>query len=420
MKTRYLEFLSEGLIPRTFSTLLRAIIPFVIIFISSADQLGIYYLATSILFFLSSIIGVDLGFYYSREYLKDINSKTSTYNRFNKQFLRLNFLVFFISFIFYIFLSNNIPSFFFLIPNLITLEAASLELGKFYRNVGLVNYASSRELYRAIFFAGSIILSLYYFEEILTFYSLGIYMLGLIFLLNYEILKFGNLDVSLIKNFFPKISSLQNGFIKLFRISAPQFIQNQVNGFILVIERIFLTSLMGLSFQGLFSLLWSLVSVSSSILFFSFIARTLKNIISNLDFPKKETYREAKNLFYNITAIVFFISITVLFLKPILNWAFELDLKNSYFFIITAIFFSVISNSFISPVGPLFGSWERIWLANSYTLLILLPYLFLILFKEFFQNSIFVTLTTIIFCSSLQIFIRMHFFNKQTKLKNLK
>ncbi len=416
MKTKYLELVSLGLMPRTFSTALRAIIPFVIIFISSTDQLGIYYLVASILFFLSSIIGLDLGFYYSKEYLKDINFKISTYNRFTKQFIRLNFFVFIISFIFSFFFFNNLPSYFFLIPNLITLEAASLELGKFYRNVGFIKYASTREFYRAIFFAGSITFSLSYFKEILTFYSLSIYMFGLIILLIYEILKFGKLNGSLFKNFFPNIRTLQNGFLNLFKISAPQFIQNQVNGFILVIERIFLTSLMGLSFQGVFSLLWSLVSVSSSLLFFSFIARTLKNIISNLDFPKRETYLEAKNLFYNIAVIVFSISIIIIFFKPIVNWAFELDIKNSYVLIIFTIFFSVISNSYISPVGPLFGSWERIWLANFQTFLILFPYLFFIFFKEFFQNSIFVCLTTIIICSISQILIRMYFFNKQINL----
>ncbi len=412
-----LKDIDLALFLRIVATLIRTIIPISIIWLSSDENLGVYYLSISILTFGATLVGLDLGLFFSSKYVgEDQRGKIQVFNLFLKQGLRINFLAIILGLIgFFLFSFLSFPAFLILIPLLISIESLSLEFGKFYRNLGYILYASFRDLIRSIILAITIFFSLLFFDTILVFETLSLYILCLFSLIIFESLSFGIIRKIIISDFFvPKniLSSTKD----LFFISGPQFVQNQINNLIMVLERTFLSVALGLDIQGIYSFFWSFVSVVSSLFSFPYVAKNYQILISDIpNFSQIKTYRSVINLFFELFALVLLLTIICVISEPVIEYFFN-EFDYSFYILFVAVGLSVLANTYISAAGPIFGQIKFFWSSNILTSLIALPYFLIPMIYNSPLNielhfNLAMLLVTIV--SILELTLRISFFYKQ-------
>ena len=285
-KLNIIRMAFKGLNYRVLGTGIRFTVPLFIIAISTEYELGLYYLSLSVLLTASSFLGLEMGYFFSTKYLsKDITDKKDILNQLIINCTNISLLITLPIILVYAMLTEeNLPLYVFLIPLLFTLEACSFEIGRFFWNIGEVSQASFRDFIKSFFFIVAIYVSLLITDSILSFYSIVILIISNITIILYEISKWGDYK-KLFKNFFilKNNSIIEVGsFIRLL-ISAcgPQFIQNQVIGFTMLLEKIFITSLLGLSAQGIYSFIYSIMQTSAALFLMPSAAKTKQTIIAD-------------------------------------------------------------------------------------------------------------------------------------------
>ena len=412
-----LKDIDLALFLRIVATLIRTIIPISIIWLSSGENLGIYYLSISILTFGATLAGLDLGLFFSSKYIREnLKGKRRVFNLFLKQGLRINLIAIILGLVGLFILSYlPFPTFLILVPLLITAESLSLEFGKFYRNLGFVLYASFRDLIRSIILALTIFFSLLFFDTILVFETLCVYILCLFSLVIFESASFGIIKKIIVSDFFvPK--SILSSTKDLFLISGPQFVQNQINNLIMVLERTFLSVTLGLDIQGIYSFFWSFVSVISSLFSFPYIAKNYQSLIKDIpNFSQIKTYKSVIKLFFQLFALVLLLTIVCFVSEPVAKYFFN-QFSYSFYFLFAAVGLSVLANTYISASGPIFGQIKFFWFSNILTLLIALPYFCIPMIYnssleiELHFNSVMLLITIV---SILELILRIRFFYKQ-------
>lgn len=418
-KLNIIKMALKGLNYRLIGTGIRFTVPLYIIALSTEYELGLYYLSLSILLTASSFLGLEMGYFFSTKYLsKDIINKKDILNQLIINCTNISLLVTIpIVLVYAILAKAHLPLYIFLVPLLFTLEACSFELGRFFWNIGEVSQASFRDFIKSIFFIVAIYASLQITDSILSIYSVTILIISNICIIFYEILKWGDYK-KLFKNFFIlKNTSIIEvySFIRLL-ISAcgPQFVQNQVIGLTMLIEKIFITSLLGLSAQGIYSFIYSLMQTSAALFLMPSAAKTKQTIIADHPYfndPKiylaAIRYLPIVILFLSIFAVISFFAV------PILADIMEKSIDKNILIVIFAVFFSASSNAFMSSVAPLYshpGRWVR---ANIISILLMLPLLVVFIFNNMINLDLIYCVYFAITISAFgQAAARIYFFTK--------
>lgn len=418
-KLNIIRMALKGLNYRVLGTGIRFTVPLFIIAISTEYELGLYYLSLSVLLTASSFLGLEMGYFFSTKYLsKDITDKKDILNQLIINCTNISLLITLPIILVYAMLTEeNLPLYVFLIPLLFTLEACSFEIGRFFWNIGEVSQASFRDFIKSFFFIVAIYVSLLITDSILSFYSIVILIISNIVIILYEISKWGDYK-KLFKNFFIlKNNSIIEvvSFVRLL-ISAcgPQFIQNQVIGFTMLLEKIFITSLLGLSAQGIYSFIYSIMQTSAALFLMPSAAKTKQTIIEDHPYfndPKiylaAIRYLPIVILFLSIFAVISFFAV------PILADFMEKSFDKNILIVTFAVFFSASSNAFMSSVAPLYshpGRWVR---ANIISTLLMLPFLLVIIFYNMINLELIYCVYFAITISAVgQVAARIYFFTK--------
>jgi len=421
-KLNTLRLAIKGLNYRVIGTGIRFTVPLFIIAVSSEYELGLYYLSLSILLTASSFLGLEMGYFFSTRHLsKDNFEKKYILNFLIIRCMKISLLICFLILALYIFTNGvDIPPYIFLIPILFSLEACSYEMGRFFWNIGEVHQASFRDFIKSIFFIIAIYASLILSDSVLSVYSIAILILSNLCIIFYEVRKWGNFR-DLFSNFFVLKENWAYEWINFLKIllnaCGPQFVQNQVIGLTMLFEKVFITNLLGLSAQGIFSFIYSVMQTSAALFLMPSAAKTKQIIISdhpNFDDPK--IYLAAiRYLPVVILFMVIFATISY-FAIPILGAIMDKDIGTGIFIIVVAVFFSASCNAFMSSVAPLYshpGRWIR---ANIISLIMLLPLLFVTIFYEFINLDLVILCYVAIALSAIgQVAVRCIFFTKSFK-----
>lgn len=412
----------KGLNSRVSGAAIRFLIPLYIITFSSESELGIYYIAISALLSAATFLGFELGYYHSAEYLnKRAKTKKNVFSNFILQGIQGTFFITIISMPFIlggIFFSKfQLYSIF--IPILFATEALSFELGRFFWNIREIKHASFRDLIRSVALAIAFIGSLYLYDMILSFFSIIVLILVNFILIIYEVLRWGDKNY-ILKNIFifgsSPLEDVYNFLKKLLKTSGPQFLQNQIISLSILLEKLVITLLIGVAFQGVYSFIYSIIQISAYQVLSPHLARTKRIIISSQPyFLKKTTYESALKL-YPIT--LFFITLSGCVSYFILPFLFEVLNKNpiqSLFSIILVVIVSSSTNTYTSTVAPLYGQKRRWIKANLISIFIFIPFILgSFVYKYFYLDQILIVLGFIFLFSIAQTVIRLVYFKSMT------
>ena len=416
-KLNTLRLAIKGLNYRVIGTGIRFTVPLFIIAVSSENELGVYYLSLSILLTASSFLGLEMGYFFSTKYLsKNTSSKKNVLNILITKCIWIPFLISILIVTFYVFGAGvNIPLFVFLLPILFSLEACSYEIGRFFWNIGEIDQASYRDFIKSIFFIIAIYTSLIVTDSVLSAYSIIILILSNICIIFYEVRKWGNLN-DLRKNFFilkKDWLSKSVTFLKtLLNACGPQFVQNQVIGLTMLFEKIFITSLLGLSTQGVFSFVYSIMQTSAALFLMPSAAKTKQIIISDHPhFNNPKIYSAAINYLPIVVFFMIIFAIASYFAIPVLADIMDKDIDKGIFIIIVTVLFSASSNAFLSSVAPLYSHPGRWIKANIISLLMLLPLLLVAIFYNYINLDVVILSYSAIIISAVgQVAVRCIFF----------
>lgn len=415
----------NGLPYRTSGSAIRFLIPLFLIAFYDETQLGIYYLAMAFLMTSSSILGLDTGYLFSTKYLD--SQEENKKNIFNDFIVGISQIVFpitlILSFAIFIivFSPYSLPIFLILCPLLIFVEATSFEVGKLFWNTGNVKHASFRDFLKALFLFISIGISGFFYSEIFTGLTISLLIFFNVSLLVYEIYFWGNIKKIKIKNIFlfnKSISSIKLLINDLISTALPQYIQNQITSGLSLIEKVFITSLLGLAVQGSYSFIFSIISITTSLVIIPFIAYTRRIIISDHPyFTNPSIYLSALKISITTIIVTFCISLVGFFVIPYIQFSLNGSYIDNFLILIVAAFFSSVNNSYMATVSPLYGQWSNIIKATIYSLLLAFPYfLFLAMFDQETLPPVIYIFLMIILTSILQILIRIIFFVKSYRL----
>jgi O-antigen/teichoic acid export membrane protein len=416
-----------GINSRFFGTLLRFFIPILIMYLSTEEQLGIYYLSLSTLITFSSFFGLEFGFFYSKLYLNaEYRDRTSVFNEFIFKISCLLLPFILIACIIFVFFSLlNVSLFFYIfVTILIFFECISFEIGRFMWNIGEAHQASFRDFIKSIFLVIACASSLVMFQEILTTFTIIFLIAGNICIILFEIHRWGDVfkfkklkDSFILKNF------IRENYIflkKHLAISGPQFIQNQSIAFNMLIERLLITSTLGLATVGIYSFIYSVLQTGSSLFFMPNSAKTKEMIIKGQPmFKNPEIFSTAIQLIRIIFTYVFVCACSLYLIIPYLGNILDFNFGHNALLIIFVLIFATSSNSYMAGVSPLFSSPRDWYIPNIISFLVLLPYVLLIALSLFSIGfSEFVIFSIILFISLLQISIRVVRFKKSLSFLN--
>ncbi len=408
----------NGINFRSLSSAIRFSIPIGILFISNESQLGLYYLALSILLTGSTFLGIELGYFFSTKYLsKESKNLSLIFNELVSRSLLISITSCLIVFSIFIIFNQDLDLYFFFLPLLFAIEACSYEIGRFFWNIGEVKQASKRDFIKSIFFVIAVFSSIALTESVISIYSIGIIIASNILIISYEVKIWGSL-----KELFPQttkekffhISNFFDFIRSVVKTCGPQFIQNQVIGFTMLVEKLFITALIGLSAQGAYSFIYSIVQTSAALFLMPAAAKTKQIIISDHPhFNDPYIYRFAIKYLPTVILFISVFSFFAVIFVPILGEVLNKNIAENLIIVTFAVFFSSSANAFMSSVSPLYshkGRWVR---ANIYSSLMLIPFLLVFISSEFLNTYLeLIVFISIAISGILQVAIRLYHFQK--------
>lgn len=421
MNQRYIKKSVNGLDTRISGTALRFLIPLYIMAFSSESELGVFYLATALLTSSATFIGLEFGYYYSAIYLStEARQKAEVFNDFVIQGARIGLFVIIVGFLLvsaWLF-ASTIPIYLIFVPILFASEALSFEVGRFLWNIDEVKYASFRDFVKSIALVFAIVVSLYLFDTILSIFSIVTLTLVNFSLLLYEINRWGDLNSTINANFIVRLSPVNSAKIfirQLLVVSGPQFLQNQVISFSLLVEKIIITTVIGLGFQGIYSFAYSIVQTSASLFLSPHVAEIRRIIISDQPgFLNKSTYKSALRLYPTVIFFIVLFGIFGYFALPVLTGFLNKDPVEDILLIILVVIVSSSANTYTAAVSPLYGQQSRWLRANLVSIIILTPLILsLFVYKYVSMDNVVFVLTLIASSSIVQAIVRLSYFRKK-------
>jgi hypothetical protein len=407
----------NGLNTRISGTALRFLMPLYIMAFSSESELGMFYLATALLTSAATFIGLEFGYYYSAIYLStETEQKKDIFNNFVIQGARIGLLVIIVGFLsILVWLSiSTVPTYLILSPILFVSEALSFEVGRFFWNIDEVKHASFRDLIKSIALVFSIVGSLYLFDTILSLFSVITLIFVNFSLLLYEINRWGDLNSALNTSFIVRsspINAIKIFIKKLLAVSGPQFLQNQIISFSLLAEKVIITTVIGIGFQGVYSFAYSIVQTSASLFLSPHVAETRRIIISDQPkFLNKSTYRAALRLYPIVVVFMAIFGIFGYFALPILGELLNKDPVENILLIILVVIVSSSTNTYTAAVSALYGQRNRWVKANLVSIIILTPLILgSFIYKYVEMDGLIFVFVLIVFSSIMQIIVRLFF-----------
>tara|TARA_B100000795_G_scaffold261121_1_gene237597 strand:+ start:537 stop:1820 length:1284 start_codon:yes stop_codon:yes gene_type:complete len=405
-----------------FNLLLRAcgvgfrfLVPFTLLASGASEDLGLYYLATSIIGIVSIFGGMELGLFYSIEYKKNENLRDRTsLQQFFYVLCGFNILLVLISIVFWIFWYKHLPELFVLIIIALAVESVSYELGRLLWNLGEVEKVSKRDFLRPLLFAGSILISLFLFNKILTSVSLLIFIISNTSILIYESRKYLGIttsmhDISWVNNVV-KYQFLS----KLFKQVGPQFLQNQILAASVILERLLFTATVGLAFLGSYAFIFTIISVLSHLIFMPKMVKVREIIIADQSsLSNIEAYTESIKFLGPVILVTLVITGVMAFAGPLIENYFDKDLNFSPMILITMGATSAIY-AYNAAVSPLFSHKTRWLKANILTVFGLMPIVACIYFNEFLSDDPeMLALGAILISALTQLSFRLVFFKSR-------
>ena len=390
----------------------RFLIPISIIFLDKPDELGLYYLATSIMAGVSIFGGMELALFFSIKFKQKENIlKQEIVANFFWALCAFNlFLIFFVISSVALW-SKNLPELFFLIILALAVESVSYEVGRFFWNLGEVKKVSLRDFFRPLGFAISILVSLYLHDKILTLTSLIIFIVinSLIVFIEMKSYTFSG-------SFKRTIYWIRNLKIKIFlreflnRV-GPQFLQNQILAALLILERTIFTVVLGLAFLGSYAFVFSVISTISHLIYMPMILKVREIIIANqVSNSDKFPFEESVKLLWVVIFVTFIMCLLMAIIGQKLAISFGKELDFSPIVIIT-VGISSITYAFAAAVSPLFSHKNSWVLANTLTFISSFPMLIVLYDVSFFgENSKLIVLSSILTTAILQLIFRITFF----------
>ena len=394
--------------------------PLYIMAFSSESELGIFYLATALLTSAATFIGLEFGYYYSAIYLStEPEQKKDIFNSFVMQGMRVGLLVVIAGFLLILgWLSiSAVPTYLIFSPILFASEALSFEVGRFFWNIEEVKHASFRDLVRSVALVFSVVGSLYLFDTILSLFSVITLIFVNFSLLLYEINRWGDLNNTINTNFIVRsnpLNSIKLFIKKLFVVSGPQFLQNQVISFSLLVEKVIITTAIGVEVQGIYSFAYSIVQTSASLFLSPHIAETRRIIISDQPkFLNKSVYKAALRLYPIVIIFITLFGIFGYFALPILGELLNKNPVEDILLIILVVIISSSTNTYTAAVSPLYGQQNRWLRANLVSIILLIPLMLgFFVYKYIGVEEVVFVFTLIAFTSIVQTIIRLNFLKK--------
>ena len=415
MDTSYWVNYAINLILRACGTGFRFLIPVTLIGSGASDELGLYYLAISIMAGISIFGGMELGLFYSIEYKKKENLRNAaTFQQFFYVLCGFNLILSIAAIAFGIFWGKQLPELFFFIVIALAVESVSYEVGRFLWNLGEVEKVSKRDFLRPLVFAISILVSLFLYSKILTSVSLLIFIVANTAILIYESRSYFGVTMSTLNINWIRDMTTYDFASKLFQRVGPQFLQNQILSVVLILERVLFTVTVGLVFLGSYAFIFSIVSVLSHLIFMPKMVKVREIIIADqISLFNVQAYIQSIKFVWLVVLVTLTVTAVISFTGPWIANFFDKDLNFSPLVLITVGVTSAIY-SYNAAVSPLF-SHKTSWLkANMLTLSGLIPIVACIYFSEFLSDdSEMLALAAILVSAFMQLAFRLVFFKSR-------
>lgn len=404
-----------NLVLRAFGVGFRFLVPVVLIASGASEELGLYYLALSIMAGISIFGGMELGLFYSIEHKnnKDPQSIAPTL-RFFYVLCAFNIILSVIAITLGVFFSEQLPKLFFLIVIALSIESISYELGRFLWNLGEVEKVSRRDFLRPFIFMLSILVSLHLYSKIITTVSLLIFIFANIAILIYESRKYLGVKKLSLNLSWAKDIATYNSISKFFYHVGPQFLQNQLLSVILIVERLLFTVTVGLVFLGSYAFIFSIVSVLSHLLYMPKMVKVRERIIADqLSLSNIETYVESIKFLLPVSLITFFIVMAIILIGPFVADYFGQALDFDPM-ILTTIGVTSAIYAYNAAVSPLFSHKTRWLKANLLTLFALTPMLAVIYLHNLSSFDVeTLVLGAVLISAIMQLLFRLNFFKSR-------
>lgn len=405
----------RSLIYRVLSLGLRFGCPLFILYISSPEVLGSYYLFNTFFTFAVFLISLELAIPFSRSYLK-ARSVWQKRKVFSSMIINQGILAIALALpltIFHYFtnpISPIVAIFFFF--TLVT-GACANETGRFFWNIGQGDHASRRDILNSFAFVIAIALSVFLKKEVLTVFSLGIITLFNLYLLNNELKHWGQ-GSFFSRAYFQKGNNFKRVFKRIFislKDSAPQVLHIQILSISPFVERSLIEKMLGLGLVGSYSFQYSLIQSGLSLLLMPMIAKVRRAILSSTT-PEEELEVYKMSIFLLVTILVVSLVGVILthFLVPYIKIIMKKEIISS-FFILGAALLSASIATYSNAIAPLYGNKSRSFLANTLTLACMAPMVIFIFDRsgELFPHTLNSVMVLIALTALLQIGIRAWF-----------
>jgi hypothetical protein len=405
-----------------FTTLfLRFSIPLVILIYLTGGELGKYYLytatATTIIFFISLEVAVPTSRIYLRAW-KSRTKKSIFTNLQNTQLVQSFVLSTPIVILAGILLGFSKPMIFFAIIYLTT-EATVNESGRFFWNTNNVKIASTRDFFRALFFAIGLATSVYIERTAISVISLSLMSFFNVLILIHENREWGQ-RVSSIVN-LKKLSlfvfrKFLYRIVRMIRLAAPQVAHLQILSILPLLERSFLERTIGLEAVGLYSFQYSLIQAGFALLLLPSIAHLRRSILATrTSAERQKVCKDAANFSLKALLVGLICTMGGALALPLLNFLLHKHYETT-FSVMMAVWLSASASIYTGAVATLFGSRIRVVQANVQTILattpILLGFLTLAIYGNVLASYVFTILS---FAAVLQIAIRYKFFSNRIR-----
>ena len=384
--------------------------------IGALEELGTYFIVTSIIGAASVLGGLELALHFSVKFADAKNAqKFKTTQRFIFSLIFVNSFFIFTSFLLFKFVFHIEIDFLFLAILALSSEALVNEYGRFLLNVGKINHISQRDLLRGLFMAIAIGSSLVIENTVVSEISITIFLflnLGLFIGKAHKTSK--HFEVADIKVWVTDIVSL-SFFKDLVKSSAPQFIQNQILVYSVTIERLLITALAGLSFMGSYVFLFTMISALASLVCMPISLKVRKLIVANqTEWNDKNTFTQSILLFPKVLGCTTIICAAVIFLAPPLATFLGREVDLSALVLFSASFTAAVQY-YLSFVSPLFSSAKNWITASCLTLIVYLPSGFILIYPTAFPKGGDFALIIVIGISIAHVIVRLWFFWDQQR-----
>jgi hypothetical protein len=399
---------------RVLALLIRFSIPISILAISSKIELGRYYLAISFFSFCTTFLAFEYSTAYAAKYMDILHNKESIYSEFIFKLFLISFTLALIPFLFLITTSDL--SFFILlcIPIVFSLEAISIETGRFLINIGDTVYSTKRELLKSIILSISVIISVYILDVTISWLTVIIYLIGTCMILYNDKKFFGCKNYKLEES--SKFLSIKTDLIQPGRV----MIRGQLINSNQLIERYFIDKTLGLEIVGIYSLYYSIIQASSSILLMKSYSLTRRLVILEL-LNENLINKTTKQYFKKLVIIVLLMAVLSYLMMPFISYLTNQNKLDSIFLCFIASL-SIISGSLIYTFNPREVHNNiildlRDGIISSFTLLLIIP--FVSYYQKFTNdNTVFMIIILSITLQFVVFFYRTNKygkFNRKTK-----